>query len=77
MSALRKEIGYHEIMARLDSLQRAIKELSLDARPEWYTVRQVADHRGKSVRTIQRKISAGEIPVTPRHGERMIHRDDI
>lgn len=77
MSALRQEIGYDEVMARLDDLQSSIARLAADNRPEWYTIRQVADHRGKSVRTIQRKIARGEIKVTERHGERMIHRDDI
>lgn len=77
MSALRKEIGIDEILARIAELQQAVAELGEDRRPEWYTIQQVADSRGQTARTIQRKIALGEIEVVRRHGRRMIHRDHI
>lgn len=77
MSALRQEIGFDEIMLKIDRLQETIAKLAVDQRPEWYSLRQCAEHRGKSLRTIQRKVARGELGVTRRHGERMVHRDDI
>lgn len=64
-SALGREIGIDEVMAKLDRLQATVASLAVDNRPEWYTIRQVAEKRGKHIRTIQRKIAKGEIGVKP------------
>jgi len=77
MSALRQEIGIDEVMRSLAEIKATLAALQQDNRPEYYSIRQVAEHHGKSVRTIQRYISEGKLPVTERFGERMVHRDDV
>ena len=65
--------------ASLESLSNEIKRLHsrLDAvmlipRPEWVTVKEYARHIGRSVRTVTRRIDAGELEVRHECGVRMI-----
>lgn len=77
LDALRQAFGFDDIKRKLDGIEAILSEMQTDNRPEWYSIRQVAEKRGKSVRTIQRHIAAGKLPVTERYGERMIHRDHV
>ena len=65
------------ILDEVREIKEQIKTLQVDRRPEYYTLRQVAEAQGKSLRTIQRKISAGELECVNRNGQRVVHKDNI
>ncbi|MDO6591566.1 MULTISPECIES: hypothetical protein [Rhodobacterales] len=65
--------------AAIDALTAEIKRLHqrLDAvemtpRPDWVTVKEYASHIGRSLRTVTRRIDAGELEIRNECGVRMV-----
>lgn len=58
---------FQTLIDKVDKLQRAIESVTMSARPDWVTIAEFAEMRGKTTKTVRNWIRAGQIE-TKREG---------
>ena len=61
-----------KVLRKLDKLEALIASARIQPERQWLTVSQYADHIGKTVRTVNRRIEKGLLEVKTEGGERLI-----
>lgn len=77
MSALRKELGYDEILGEVRELKALVKQFTQNSGPRFYTIDQVAEAWGVSTKTIRRRMDEGELPFVRKGGRKLVKREDV
>ena len=60
------------VEAELDRLHKRLDRLDMTPKPEWITIKEMADTIGKTEKTVKRRIDAGQIEAREVGGERMV-----
>lgn len=65
-------VAIENLTAEIRRLHQRLDAVEMTPRPDWVTVKEYAAHIGRSLRTVARRIDAGELEIRNECGVRMV-----